>query len=229
MSKQPTHLHAPHDIVKQLRAMMPRRPLSLSESLILAERQANRALALVGVKRPGTSLGWITELPRTEVKLVPRYRLEDLAERLNVNALAGATAFAKGRYLILVNKGDAQPRRRFTLAHEWKHLLDYTLAGLVHSGLSRGDAQREARQIEEIANYFAACLLMPKSLVRRAWAGGLQSTQVLAHTFDVSYEAMEIRLKHLGFLNRDDDDLPAKAYFRQVLTEDRPGFAGGSV
>ena len=112
---------------------------------------------------------------------MPRYKMD---------RLSGATTFSKGRYLILVNKGDPQQRRRFTLAHEWKHLLDYApAADLIHAGLGRGDPQRQARQIEEVANYFAACLLMPKALLRRAWTSGIQDLEALAGLFDVSVEA----------------------------------------
>jgi Zn-dependent peptidase ImmA (M78 family) len=147
-----------------------------------------------------------------------------------MDRLSGATTFSKGRYLILVNGGDSLQRRRFTLAHEWKHLLDYAAADLIHAGLGRGDSQRQARQIEEIANYFAACLLMPKALLRRAWTSGLQDPEALAGLFDVSIEAMQIRLTYLGFIN-DEPDRPLKTYFRRTLSPALPAApsAGGAV
>ena len=79
MREQQRELQAPPDIVRQLRTLVPHRKLNYGESLTFAERQANRALELVGVQLPGTSLGWITELPRTEVKLVPRYKMDRLS------------------------------------------------------------------------------------------------------------------------------------------------------
>jgi len=183
------------------------RALSLSESLVVAEQQANRALALVGARRPGDSIGWITGLPRTEVKLVPRYKMD---------RISGATTFARGRYIVLINKGDPFPRRRFTLAHEFKHLIDYTSAATIHAQLGRGSRQHRERKIEEIANYFAACLLMPRAWLHKAWERGIQEPKALAHLFDVSIEAMEIRLRYLGFL--DEDTQPVSAYFRRALS-----------
>jgi Zn-dependent peptidase ImmA (M78 family) len=217
MDKHRATVDAPRDLVRQLRSIVPIRPLTMHESLILAERQATRALNLIGNARPGNSIGWITELPRIEVALVPRYKM---------GQVSGATTFTKGRYLVLINGGEPRSRRRFTLAHEFLHLLNYTTADTIHSGLGRGDEEQRTRKIEEVANYFAACLLMPKMLLRQAWQKGIQDPQALASLFDVSQEAMEIRLRYLGFL--DDDPQPVRTYFRQVLSS-RPGFLDGSA
>ena len=109
-------LVAPRDFIKQLRALIPLRQLTFAESFTLAERQAGHALTLVGATEPGMALSWLLELPRVEVRLAPRYRME---------RLSGMTTFTHGRYLIVINQNDTHARRRFTLAHEFKHLVDY--------------------------------------------------------------------------------------------------------
>lgn len=191
------------NIIRELRAVVPTRPLTLSESYTLAERQANRALSLLGIERPHVGLGWIVDLPRVEVQIGPRFKMD---------GFSGATTFAHGRYLVLVSKNDGHARRRFTLAHELKHVLDWTAASVIHRTLGYGDQARQGQQIEAICNHFAACLLMPRAWVIREWTAGLQDVTALAGSFNVSEEAMDKRLRFLGLL--DDDTRPLKTYFR---------------
>lgn len=193
----------PH-VVKELRALVPHRQLTLSESYTLAEKQANRALQLVGQAQPDVNLGWILELPRVEVRLSPRFKMD---------GLAGFTTFSHGRYVVMVNKNDSHARRRFTLAHELKHLLDYTSSPVIHKGLGYGDPARQAQQVEQICNHFAACLLMPRMWLKRAWFNGIQDIVALAGLFNVSEEAMSKRLAFLGFL--EEPERPVRTYFRR--------------
>jgi Zn-dependent peptidase ImmA (M78 family) len=57
----------------------------------------------------------------------------------------------------------------------------------------------EART-EQICDYFAATLLMPKVWVRRAFVNGPQDLHALARTFGVSMSAMNVRLQSLGLI-----------------------------
>src|SRR5947208_2943959 len=84
-------------LVKELRSLLPHRPLTLSQSLTHAERQANYALQLVGQTEPEVNLSWILDLPKVEVQLAPRYKMD---------GLAGFTTFSHGRYFVMVNKND---------------------------------------------------------------------------------------------------------------------------
>lgn len=202
MTKQAKEVR-PH-IVKELRALVPHRKLTLGESYLLAEKQASLVLQLVSQTRPDVNLGWILELPRVDVHLAPRFKMD---------GLSGFTTFSHGRYVVMVNKNDSHARRRFTLAHEFKHLLDYTAAPVIHKSLGYGDAGKQTQQIENICNHFAACLLMPRTWIKRAWANGVQDVSALAGLFNVSEEAMERRLKFLGYV--DDDVRPLKTYFRR--------------
>jgi hypothetical protein len=105
MSHQHINPIAPRDLVKQLRTLVPLRPLTLSESYTLAERQASQALDLAGLTEPGLTLRWLLDPPRVEVRLAPRHRMD---------RLSGMTTFSHGRYLILINQNDVHARRRFT-------------------------------------------------------------------------------------------------------------------
>ncbi|HZN17009.1 MAG TPA: ImmA/IrrE family metallo-endopeptidase [Micromonosporaceae bacterium] len=136
------------------------------------------------------ALGFIIEQPKVELQLAPRFKMD---------GLFGLTTFTHGRYLIVINKNDSHVRRRFTLAHEFRHLLDYTAAPTIHKSLGYGNEARQAQQIENICNHFAACLLVPRNWIKRAWANGLQDVSTLAVMFNVSEEAMDRRLRFLGY------------------------------
>jgi Zn-dependent peptidase ImmA (M78 family)/DNA-binding XRE family transcriptional regulator len=103
---------------------------------------------------------------------------------------------------ILVNTTQAPTRQRFTLAHELgHHLLRH--AGEFHVDLggelspnATGEHPGYSWRAERAANEFAANLLMPSSMVRRA---ALETTKVrtLAEHFNVSPAAMGVRLTAL--------------------------------
>jgi Zn-dependent peptidase ImmA (M78 family) len=59
------------------------------------------------------------------------------------------------------------------------------------SGMSR------AERAEQVCDYFAGCL-MPRVWLKRSWTTGTQEPRVLARQFDVSKQAMEVRLLQIG-------------------------------
>lgn len=191
-------------IMKQVRDIMPARPISSNEAHILAERQATELLRLLKVSHVPIPVARLSELPRVEIQVESRYNM--------LNKSGFSHRWENGRWLIVVNKHDMPGRRRFTLAHEFKHVLDHSIASIAYARLGRGDAKQQGRQIEHICDYFAACLLMPRMVVKRAWANGIQDTDALAGLFKVSVTAMEIRLAHLGLT---DDEQPVETYFRR--------------
>jgi Zn-dependent peptidase ImmA (M78 family) len=83
------------------------------------------------------------------------------------------------------------------LAHEFKHILDHPFIGALYPVQSA-----DTKQAEEICDYFAACLLMPRTRVKSLWSGGLQDVEGLAARFRVSPAAMSRRLQDLGLLDR---------------------------
>lgn len=191
-------------IMRKLRGIMPARPVSLAEAYMLAERQATELLRLLDVHAVPVPVARIAELPRVEIQVEPRHRM--------LNKSGFSHRWENGRWLIVVNKHDVPGRRRFTLAHEFKHVLDHSVANVAYAQLGRGDAARQQRQVEHICDHFAACLLMPRTVVKRAWGSGIQDIDALAGLFKVSASAMQVRLDYLGLT---DGERPVETYFRR--------------
>jgi Zn-dependent peptidase ImmA (M78 family) len=100
---------------------------------------------------------------------------------------------------ILLNAADSPNRRRFTCAHEIGHFVKRSDAPEEYEYIDRRDTLASTgRDPDEVyANQFAASLLMPAKYVRRLAEEGLSDLQ-MALRFDVSLEAMQYRLHHLG-------------------------------
>jgi Zn-dependent peptidase ImmA (M78 family) len=163
----------------------------------LAEQQAIALHQELKQTGPPADLAWLTQLNKVTVVLQPRWKME---------GLSGMTTWDDGHWIIGINKGNPHARRRFTLGHELKHVLDADRDRITYRSIN--PAQRE-----QIADYFAACYLMPKLWLRRAWTGGIQDVDALAGLFVVSRQAMEKRLKFLGFID-DQPERTVASYFR---------------
>ena len=181
-------------LVSRLRSMMPARPLTFREAQVIAERQAATLLSAWGLD---ASDGFrvpeevISEIPRIEV----RYQTG--------MAQSGSSGWRAGAWRVAVSSEEWHCRQRFTLAHELKHILDSPHESQIYSDLPEGTpSQRRARtrHIEALCDHFAACLLMPRMSIKRAWGNGLQNLAQLAEAFDVSQVAMGIRLQNLGLV-----------------------------
>lgn len=175
----------PDSLLYKLRAVLPKRQLLRSEALRLAELQANRLLELAGIDEPGTPDVLITGLPFLEVRL-----RRDLPE-----GASGMANWLKPRWVVLLNKTEPAVRRRFSLWHEFKHIIDHEGVEYLYKGLT-------PRDIEVVADYFAACVLMPKKLVKRLYGQGHHDTADLAALFGVSEVAMRYRLNQIGLTER---------------------------
>jgi Zn-dependent peptidase ImmA (M78 family) len=181
MTQQPTT-----NVLKTLRELTPPRRLTIAEAKSIAERQAAKLLALFSIGEPPVDVSLVAELPRIEVTV--------RANR-GMGGLSGLSEWNKGRWLIAVNQNDSHTRRRFTLAHEFKHILDNPFIRVLYTDkYGRTDEQ----SAEEICDYFAACLLMPRPWVKYAWTNVSQETDELAGYFRVSPAAMARRLSDLG-------------------------------
>lgn len=169
----------------RLRAMVPRRRLSLREAEVIAERQAGRLRAELQV-------------------LAPRIAEEDLARlpwltitRRDALPSSGLTTKTDFGWLVVLNSSEPATRQRFSLAHEIKHCLDDPLVGQLYVE-SGGYSAHET--MERVCDRFAAALLMPRSLLRADWVDGLQDIAKLARRYDVSRPAMRVRLQQLGLI-----------------------------
>ena len=116
---------------------------------------------------------------------------------------------------IAVQASDAPNRRRFTIAHEIGHFYlrhqfepgEHVHVDHGHAITPRNSRSRTGVDPKEIeANQFAACLLMPTKLlearIKALRTGSLRDSHVtyLANEFEVSEQAMTIRLSTLGHL-----------------------------
>ena len=196
----------PPQLLPHLRQLAPKRALTVGESLFIAQRQALAIREWLGIQTSAMPFGWIAELLRVTLEVVPAHTLDD--------GTSGLTTRQDRQYLIRINKNRPRVHRRFTLAHELKHLVDYPYARIWHAGLGQGDPETERWRIEKISDHFSANLLMPSMLVKRAWVRGLQNPRTLAQVFEVSEEAMRIRLDDLGLTGEDEQ--PAATYFRRT-------------
>jgi Zn-dependent peptidase ImmA (M78 family) len=101
-----------------------------------------------------------------------------------------------GRYwIITVNADEPLARQRFSLMHEFKHVLDHTTGQFLYHDRAFQTADDQA---ERVADYFAACLLMPKKIIKRLWYQGNQNIVLLANKLEVSPPALRYRLDQLG-------------------------------
>jgi Zn-dependent peptidase ImmA (M78 family) len=194
-------------IIMKLRDMVPLRPLRYSEALRLAELQAQRFLELVGVSEPSIPERVITELPRIEVN------------RLSPFPTSGASQWAQGRWLVVLNGSEPLTRQRFSLAHELKHIIDHRFGGLMYAKFPASD--RNA-MVEHICDYFAGCLLMPRPWVKRIYGSGLQRLPDLAQRFGVSQAAMSVRLNQIGLTGPTPRCLPGTRDWTRRSAQHRP-------
>lgn len=170
-------------VLHQVRDLAPVRPLTVLESCWVAEHQAGLLLKLAAITEPPVPETVITELPRLIVR------------RAHLTRSAGGCRWLDGRWCVLLNADDCATRQRFSLCHEAKHIIDHGRERLLYPPTAWLSASERA---ERVCEYFAACLLMPRAWVRRAWTTGLQDIRELTEAFDVSRSAMTIRLSQLG-------------------------------
>ena len=101
-------------------------------------------------------------------------------------------------YAIVVNGGHPRVRQRYTIAHEIAHFELHK--GQIGNGITENAMYRSvgvSDKQEREANLFAAEMLMPEYAVRQARVK-YNSLAEIADAFDVSKDAMSIRLEKLG-------------------------------
>jgi len=184
-------------VLQQLRQLTPDRPLTDREARSIAERQAARFLLLSGISEPHVPATIITDLPRVSVEVrrgLPKSGVTFWDNRAKL-------------WRIWIRAHDVPVRQRFSLAHELKHVIDNEIITFAYPAI---DHRTSRQRSERICDYFAACLLMPRPWVKRAWAMRVQQLDALSEVFGVSNEAMARRLSDLGLA----DSPYTNIYFR---------------
>lgn len=167
----------------RLRAMTPKRRLSLRELEGIAERQAGRLRAELGVLGPRLSEADLASLPWLTITRRAHLPSSGLATKTDIG------------WLVVLRAGEPGTRQRFSLAHELKHCLDHPIVDRLYVDHGGYTAHETA---ERVCDRFGAALLMPRALLRADWADGLQDIAKLARRYDVSRPAMRVRLSQLG-------------------------------
>jgi hypothetical protein len=178
------HTNTNESLLGSLRGLVPKRHLTNGESLRIAELQANRLLEHFEIDSDRVPSEIVTEFPRVEV----RYE-RDLP-------VSGSTHWENGRWIITLNADEPWVRRRFSLMHEFKHILDHTTKPHLYGDVD--EDERAHDRAERAADHFAACLLMPKRRLKSLW---FENGQVLSRTsarLGVSTRALSVRLYYLG-------------------------------
>lgn len=115
----------------------------------------------------------------------------------------------ESKFVILINGNSPLVRQQFTIAHELGHYFlhqeEIKKGAFVDADnvldcvgvLYRRD--NNSTELEAEANSFAASLLMPEGLVKKVWKR-LKDIEECAQVFNVSVEAMSIRLSRLGLV-----------------------------
>lgn len=173
-------------LLARLRELVPRRGLSPAEARQVAERQAAILLTHLGIDKPAVPENIVTDLPFLAVTHRPGFPTSGMATQTDSG------------WVIVLRAEEAKVRQRFSLIHEFKHVLDDSFIEWIYP--TRGGYSPEDRA-ERICDYFAACVLMPKMWVKRDWAGGgIQDIARLARRYRVSQVAMAVRLSELRLL-----------------------------
>lgn len=161
-----------------LRATIPRCKLDFDDTKAVAERQASRLLDLVGARADGIQEHHLAGMPRLRI----------VREALPTSGLS----YWNGQtWIIALNEADSAARQRFTLLHEFKHIIDHG----AHQRLYASDWEAE-----RAADYFAACALMPKPELKRMFCNVTQRIDRLARYFGVSQQAVRVRLEQTGLV-----------------------------
>lgn len=165
-------------ILASLRALTPRCQVDFDDTKQLAERQAVLLRQRFG--------GIITE---EAIAGLPRVRI--VREPLPTSGLSYWTGH---EWLIVLAADDSPARQRYTLLHEFKHVIDHGAARRLY---------RTQWETERAADYFAACALMPKPALKRIFCNVTQDVEALARYFGVSRQAIRVRLEQTGLVERE--------------------------
>ena len=188
----------PRSTLATLREQVPVRPLTAWEARQVLERQTTRLLRLSETYGPPVPVEAIAAgLPRVVVK-----RASDLPS-------SGRAQWSGSAWVLLVDAREAKVRQRFSLAHELAHVVWHPLSDQALPDTKRSSAEQ---RIEQAAEYFAACLLMPRLWMKRAYFDErIQDVPSLSLLFGVSWLAMRVRLEQLGFVPTPETEATEEA------------------
>jgi predicted transcriptional regulator len=178
-----TGASASPSILSRLRAITPRCQLTFNDTKAVAERHAALLVRMLG------EYGYDMTLGVQELHLASMPRLRIVRETLPT---AGLSYWNGHSWLIVLADDQPPARQRFTMLHEFKHILDHG----AHGRLYRNDWQAE-----RVADYFAGCVLLPKPALKKAFCSVTQDIARLAQHFGASQQAVQVRLVQIGLVD----------------------------
>lgn len=104
--------------INKLRDLAPERALNFGDSLAIARLQAAHFRALRHLSDElNINLIWLIEQQAVPVQFVPSHVLDEDSGL--------TTDYLDDKLQVFINEGDSLQRQRFSLLHEFKHVLDF--------------------------------------------------------------------------------------------------------
>lgn len=175
---------AASSVLATLRSLIPESTLTLAETLQLIDAQAAALRALAGASDTPC-------FPESFVTDIPSLRLDETSLPLHGYSFWDPS---QSRWVICRRSADTTAERRFTLLHEFAHILWHSHEAELFPGLSEPTRKRLA---EHAADMFAREVLMPRRLVKSAYCDGVRSSAQLAAHFNVSAKAARSKLAQM--------------------------------
>lgn len=139
------------------------------------------------------------------------------------HSISGATCHLQDLGVILINRNENEARRFYDLAHELFHVLTWDAMRPEHRESNSFEARGRTKRIEQLANNFAAALLMPRSsleqLIDQRSIGDVGHLSNVAHELRVAPVALAWRLFNMKWI----DDAARQALLQE---HQRPSTAG---
>lgn len=179
--------------ITALRDLVPLKPLNRWELIALAQDQAERFLELEGIEGPAVPNRIVTDLPKVRV------------EHHSPMPVSGMTHWTGKEWLVILNSAEPLCRQRFSLFHEAKHVIDHKFVDTMYKDFEPLERHLVA---EQMCDYFAGCVLVPRPWLEEAWRSGTRDVMQLALQFDVSRPCMEVRLRQLGLIGQSSRCAP---------------------
>lgn len=130
----------------------------------------------------------------------------DIMETPTGNSISGAACHLQDLGVILVNLNESEARCYYDLAHELFHILTWDVMKPDHRESNSSEDRGHGKRIEQLAENFAAALLMPKSsleaLIDKARLNDVKHLVEISLTLQVSPTALAWRLFNMKWIDK---------------------------
>jgi Zn-dependent peptidase ImmA (M78 family) len=195
-------------LYRELEAEQGEQPHWLEHKLALTPRSSfEDAQSAAEALAEGWSLG---PCPAERLATAMEKHLRVLVLHVRAKGISGAALQVPGLNAVLVNRDEPEGRRSFDLAHELFHILTWDAMPPERVESIEVPHGGKGRRIEQLAESFAAALLMPAAVLRARWNQRRPSSDLhdwvnrTASELRVSALACKWRLVNLGLLSKGD-------------------------